>query len=149
MTQFTFQPRVGDSDKISAALGVSNAAKFSDSDVNKLVKLAGADNYVPVAAGDDIEGCVIAIAPHTVNDGFSFGTVQTGGRMVAKVVAAGTTVAVRDAVVAAAQAALGTAQDNPIIKKVAAETPTIKWRVISLLGGGGTAGELVLIERVN
>ena len=147
MTQFHFQPRVGDSDKISAALGVDAESKFTDNDVNKLVKLAANQNYVPVAAGDDIEGVVIAIAPNTVNNGYSFGTVQTGGRLIATVAAANT-LAVRDQVVSAAQAALGTAQDYPVVKKLAAETPVFLWRVIDLLTGAGAAGTQVVIERI-
>lgn len=148
MTQFNFQPRVGDSDKISAALGVSNAAKFKDADINKCVKLAANHNYVPVAAGDDIEGVVIAIAPNTVNDGFSFGTVQTGGRLIATVNTA-TAVVVGDLVNATAQAALGTAQEYPLIQKSADGLETFKWRVIDLLSAGtGAQNTQVCIERI-
>lgn len=148
MTKFNFMPRVGDSDKISVALGASTAAKFTDSDKNKAVKLAGSKNYILAVAGDDIEGVVLSIEPHMVNNGWAFGTVQTGGRMIATVAAANT-LAVRDFVVAAAQAAVGTAQDYPVVQEVAAETPVFKWRVIDLLTGAGAAGTQVVIERVN
>ncbi len=148
MTAFMFQPRVGDSDKVSAALGVSSAAKYSDSDLNKVVKLAGAHNYVPVSATDQIEGVVIAIAPNTVNNGFSFGTVQTDGRIVATNASA-TALAVGDYVVAAAQLALGTVQPYPLVQKSAANAEFFKWRVVDLLTAGtGAQNTQVLIERI-
>ncbi len=142
-------PRVGEGDKLSVALGASAGAKFSDNDLNKAVKLAANNNYVLVSAGDAIEGSTISMEPFTVNNGFSFGTIQTGGKMIVTIVAAGTTVVVGDQVVAAAQAALGTAQDYPIVRKIAAETPAIRWRVVSLWKAGtGVAGTQVVIERL-
>ena len=150
MNKFNFMPRVGDSDKISAALGASTAAKFTDADKNKAVKLATGTNknYIVCVAGDDIEGVVLSVEPHPVNNGWAFGTVQTGGRMIATV-AAGNTLAVRDYVVAAAQSAVGTAQDYPVVQEVTTEEPVFKWRVVDVLTGAGAAGTQVVIERVN
>ena len=147
MPSFKFQPRVGDSDKISAGLGTTGS-KFTDKDLNKVVKLGADHNYVAVAAADEIEGIVVAVAPHTVNQGYAFGTVQTGGRVVAKVNTA-TAVAVRDFVVASAQAAVGTEQEYPLVQKAADSNQVCKWRVIDLLDAGtGAQNTLVLIERV-
>lgn len=144
MTTFHFQPRVGEQDYRSVALGASANAKFSDADKNKAVKLGSASNYVPVTAGDELEAVVEAIAPNTVNNGFSFGTVSVGGRYVAKVDNA--VVAAGDLVVAGAQAALGTVQANVVVRK---GTPTkFLWRVIDLLTGAGAVGSLVVIERI-
>lgn len=144
MTTFRFQPRVGEGDSQSAALGVNAAGKFTDKDLNKAVKLAANNNYVLATAGDELEAITQAIMPSTVNNGFSFGTIQHGGRQIAKVDSA--PVAVGDIVVAGAQAALGTPQDNVVVRE---GTPTLfKWRVISLLSGAGAVGSLVCIERV-
>lgn len=144
MTIFNFQPRVGDSDKKSCALGVSNAAKFGDNDLNKVVKLVASGTYGPVSTGNDIEGIVLAIAPNTVNDGFSFGTIQDGGRLVAQATDV-TPLAIGAQVIAAAQNALGTAQDFPLVKL--GTGGVFKWRVIDLLTGAGAQNTNVVIER--
>lgn len=147
MTAFNFKPRVGDSDKQSTALGASNllAARFKDEDMNKCVKLAGLSNYVLVAAADELEGVTIAMSPNMVNNGFSFGTIANGGRLEAKIDGA-SAVVVGDLVLAGAQAALGTAQAVPVVRKGA---PTkFLWRVIDLLSGAGAIGTNVIIERI-
>lgn len=131
---------------ISAALG-DTTYKFADNDRGKPVKLAGANNYIFTAAGDEIEAFVETVEPATVNQGYSFGTVRKGGRVYAKVGAnqGATAMAVRDLVVADVQSANG-AGDN--YAKVKTGTPTtFKWRVISR-DGNGTAGTIVLLERV-
>lgn len=147
MAKFNFQPRVGDSDRISAGLGTVTP-KFTDAELNKIVKLGANSNYVAVAAGDEIEGVIIAVAPHTVNDGFAFGTVQTGGRLIAQNGAADT-LAAGDYVVAAAQSAVGTAQEYPLVQKAEEDSDQIfRWRVIDLLAGSGAQGDQVVVERV-
>lgn len=145
----------------AAALGATAGAPLVSNDINKIVKLeAGStdDNYIVAGNGDNIEGVLTSIEPNTVNSGFAFGTVQKRFiHMEARVVAGGTTLAVGNYVVAAAQNALGTAQDYPIVRLAAAEQftafPTtlregsaFPWRVKSLIGGNGAAGSLVLIE---
>lgn len=146
MQTFTMQPLVDIVGNFSAALGVNAAGAFTSKDVNKAVKLIGDSKYGLVAAGDEIEGTVEAISPFTVNNGLSFGTVNSRGRRVVTIDNV-TAVVVGDTVLAGAQAALGTAQTNTVARK---GTPTtFVWRVISLLGSNGAAGTSVLIERVN
>jgi hypothetical protein len=146
MTTFAFTELVNSpmADITSAALGVNAAGKFTANDVGKLVKLAGSNNYVLCADGNEIEGIVVALAPETVNDGFSLGSVMKNKRFTAEVV--GATVAVGATVVSAAQSAIGTADAKPKVKAGAPVTHI--WRVISLINGVGTAGSPVLVERV-
>lgn len=163
--KFQFGETIPQGHTVSAALGVNPAGKLTDKDLNKAVKLAGGNNYVVCADGDEIEGIVTSIEPHTVNDGYGFGSVLlhgSGVRVEATVV--GTTLAVGDLVVAAAQAAVGTEQTlgKVTVKKGTAasqltsgtydyteRTPnTFIWRVISLLGDDGAATKTVLIEGV-
>lgn len=135
----------------SAALGASTSTPLTDKDIGKAVKLAAADNYVLCADGDPVEGFLQSVEPWTVNGGFGFGTVQTGDRKRAQV-ATGATVAVRGFVLAAAQAAVGTANANnlPLVKPVAAFADTLgfTWRVISIESGNGSAGSIVVLELV-
>lgn len=157
MAMFRFNEHAVTGETVSAALGVDANNKLVQADVGKPVKLAGADNYVVCADGDEIEGFVSSVEPPTVNNGFSFGGVTKRGRF--KVKASGA-LAVGDLVVAGAQAALGTA-GQAVVKKgtdrvmsdgTAAgveQSPNIHiWRVISLLGGAGADGSEVLIEKV-
>lgn len=146
MTNFVFTELVNSpmADVVSTALGANAAGKLVEADKGKLVKMAGSNNYVLCADGDEIEGFVVSLEPSTVNDGFSFGSVQKNKRFIAEVV--GATLAVGALVVSAAQSALGTADTYP---KVKAGTPaTHKWRVIRLINGVGTAGSPVLVERI-
>ena len=146
MQSFQMQPLVDPVGNFSAALGVNPAGAFTSKDVNKAVKLIADSTYGLVAAGDEIEGTVEAISHFTVNNGFSFGTVNNRGRRVVTIDNA-VAVVIGDLVVAGAQAALGTAQTNTVARK---GTPTkFLWRVVSLLGSNGAAGTSVLIERMN
>lgn len=141
---------------IPAALGVNPAGKLTSLDAFKLVKLnAATGSYVLAASGEDIEGQLVAVEPNTVNDGFGFGTVQQRGTTTVTV--EGGTLAVGAYVVCGTAVAVGTAvayvtsgpQTNVVAPKVIAGNGTIfRWRVCSLLGGAGTVGTTVLIERV-
>lgn len=160
---FKFAPLIPYETAESARLGVSTSTKLNDNDVGKPVTLS-ADRFVVAGDGEEIYGFVSSIEPFTV-DGYSFGGVIREGRFYAKVVAAGTTLVAGDFVVAAAQAAVNTAQDYPVIKKAPNKVWTDAgegekdvtlpdvlgkhaWRVLSLLGDGGEAGDVVLIERI-
>lgn len=145
MTTFAFTENVPFDTMISAALGASSGAKFADADVGKAVKLGTANNYVPVAAGNEIEGFVNSIEPFTVNDGFSFGGVKIEGRHTAKVGPAQvSTLNVGDYVVADTPVALGTA--GYALVKAGSPTKNL-WRCIRIVSGTGVAGDLVLLER--
>lgn len=142
---------------IGAALGTSAGAKLTSLDEGKLVKLSTtlSSTYVLCASGNDIEGQLVAVEPHTVNDGYGFGTVQQRGNIVVTIGAG--TLAQGDYVVCGAISAVGTAipaittgaQTNAKAPNVIAGAGVVfKWRICSLLGGAGTVGTNVLIERV-
>ena len=148
MTIFQFTELVNDplADVVTAALGASNSAKFSENDIGKGVKLSTANNYIPVVKDDEIEGVVVGLEPSTVNNGFSWGSVQKNRRLTAIVgVSEAGTAAVGELVVADTQIALNTAG----ILRVYPGTPTThKWRIIRIVSGTGAAGDPVLIERI-
>lgn len=164
MSDLMFQPTVPTNAVIATHLGADGTApnRFTDNDIGKAVKLAGSDNYVLAADGNEIEGFVLAIEPGTIDEGFSYGSVQKDGRVIAINKGAGA-IAVGAYVVAAAQAALGTKNDTggnnfdpcPHVKAGAVGTPGSSfttpavyfWRVISLLGGNGGVGTAILIEK--
>lgn len=128
----------------SAALGPNPSTKYGQAEVNKIVKLAANDNYVLVSDGDDIEGVIRAIDASTVNNGYSFGSVQRKFDGGLRAVVSGSTLTVGATVVAGPQAAIGTAQKLPVVKAGAGSV--FKFRVKSLQGGSGAAGTQVLIE---
>ena len=164
MDVFDFGVTVPTGRVVSAALGASNSTKLNDADKGKAVKLIASGTYGLVADGDEIEGILIGIEPNTVNNGFSFGSVQTcylGDRVVAINKGAGA-LTIGGYVVAAAQAARNTAnagglEPAPYVKAGVANNPTgpvfqspgtFRWRVVSLLTGAGAVDSEVLIERV-
>lgn len=133
-------------DIVSAAVGVSNSTKLTLNDIGKAVKLAANDNYVLCSNGDPIAGTLEAIDPATVNDGFSFGSVNKAGRRIATVDAAElNALVVGELVSAGTQTGIDTA--GGLV--VTAGTPAInKWQVVSILSGTGDVGDSVLIERI-
>lgn len=152
MTDFVFTPLVKDphADVVSAALGVDANNKLNDNDIGKPVKLAAGNNYVLCADGDDIHGFVVSTEANTVNDGFSFGSVQRNGRFEVQVEAGELgTASVGSFVCAGIPAvAINVKQTYPqvILKTLAASSE--RWRVIRVITGTGVAGDRVLIEKV-
>lgn len=139
-----------------AALGsAGNKGTFTDKDFGKPLKLVADSTYDLCADGDEIEEVLQALATQqsTVNGGYQIGTIRNDGTAMA--ITTGT-VAVGTIVVAGANAALGTLNDpakptTAYMKVKAAGTPASvvhKWRVVSILSGNGTAGSVVLIERI-
>lgn len=133
---------------ISTKLG-TGAIKYTDQDVKKAVKLA--DNglsYVLAADGDDLEGFIDNIDGGGTSGGYTFGGVArpNGGFRVRATVAAAqaTALVVKDLVVAAAQAAVGT-KSLALVKK--GDGVLNKYRVIRLYGNG-SAGTDVLLEKI-
>ena len=163
MADFNFGVKTGSlpDTYVSAALGASTAAKLSDLDIGKVVKLGGDSRYIVASAGDQIEGFLKGVQPNTVNDGFSFGTVQVKEQKVVVNAGAGV-IAIGAFVVAAAQPAVGTAialvssgrykGERPAPVRVATapelEASHFKWRVTSHLGGAGAVSAPMLIERI-
>jgi hypothetical protein len=150
MSNFAFNVKVNDpfADITEAALGATTGDGWGNEEVGKAVKLGPANNYVLASDGDDIEAVVVSMEPNTVNQGFSFGSVQRNCRREAVLDAAETGVAVGATVVAGAQEVVGT-QTNGNKTVVAAGAGVVyKWRVIRLIDGTGEAGDTVLIEKV-
>lgn len=148
MTVFNFTTLVNDplADVVSAALGASANAKYTEADIGKGVKLSTANNYIPLAKDNEIEGIVVSISPETVNDGFSFGSVQKNRRVEAVVgVSEVGTVAVGELLVADTPVALNTAG---IIRVYPGVPTTHKWRCIAIVTGTGAAGDTILMERI-
>ena len=159
MTTFAFGENVTEAlkDTVSCALGAAAASGIGDKDVDKAYKMGTAQNYVPCADGDPIEAFVNVVEAFTVNNGFSFGSVQRRGRKTVQNGAGQAQLAVGDHVVAYTQLAIGTA-GLAQVKKATATAATddgalnngglYAWRVIRILSGTGVAGDKVLIERV-
>ena len=130
----------------SACLGASASGDLNDNDIGKAVKVGASNNFLLTAAGDEIEGIVVAIEPATYNGGWSFGTVARRGRALATVGPnEGTTVVPGDLVVADTQAAVNTA--GGLVVQSGSPT-TFLWRCIRVVSGTGATGDTVLIERV-
>jgi hypothetical protein len=159
MTTFAFGENVTEAmkDTISAALGAAAASGIGTNDLDKAYKMGTLQNYVPCADGDPIEGFLNAVEGFTVNNGFSFGSIQRRGRKTVQNGAGQATLAVGDTVVAFTQTAIGTA-GLAQVKKATATAATddggltqsglYAWKVIRILTGTGVAGDKVLIERV-
>lgn len=147
MTAFVFTQNVQSplAQLESAAIGTTGQA-WDNADLGKPMKLGAANNYIPCAAGDEIEGFLVSLEAFTVNDGVKFGTVQRNNRFKALVDAAqATPLAAGDLVVAGTTAAIGTADAYP---KVKAGTPAnFKWRVLNVTSTGA-AGDTVLLEKI-
>lgn len=149
MSTFRFNAKVNDpfADITDAALGSAAGQNYGDEEVGKAVKMGTVSNYVLCADGDPIEGFIVSTEPNTVNQGFSFGSVQRDKRILAQV-DTGATLAVGDYVVSGGEAAVGTASKALVKPKAAVDTKGFDWRVVRIVSGAGTAGSVVLLERV-
>jgi hypothetical protein len=129
---------------------VSGTGDYTDVEVGKGVKM-GAAAYVPVVAGDELEGIVNSVEPGVRNTGYSWGGIQTKGRALAVVGAAqSAAMAVGDLVCCSTPLAKGTAG---LVKVQSdgtgyAAPAFFVWRCIRIVSGTGAAGDTVLIERV-
>lgn len=153
MSTFKFNVKVNDpfANITEAALGASSGDGWGDEEVGKAVKLGSANNYVLCGANDPIEGFVVAMEPNTVNQGFSFGSVQRDRRMEAVLAVGQTGVVVGDTCTAGAQEVVGTQVNGnkALVQKESAggDAGDFVWRVIRL-ETDGEAGSTVLLERV-
>lgn len=170
MTDFVFSELVHDplARVEDGALGTGgiNAAHttgniWGTTENGKPVKLGGA-GFVACAADDAIDGFVSSVEVMTVNDGYSFGSVKRGGRVLATVGTdqGATPMAVGDFVVAGAgTAAVGTAGGGMVKTLVLTGFTTnadpaiaallkARWRCIRLVTGTGISTNLVLLEKV-
>lgn len=126
-------------------------AWVTGTELNKPLKLAD-KGFALAGDGEEIWGFLDSVNSSKV-DNFYFGGARCEGVVIATVVSGGTSVAIGDCVVAAANAALGTANPDidgekavPIVKKEASPTAGKKyWRVVDLRGGAGAATTLISI----
>ena len=146
MSAFNFTDLVDLKTHYSTCFGASAAAKFTEEDVGKPVKMGALQNYVLCAEGDDIEGFVSSISPMTYNDGFSFGGFYCHGRAVVKAAAG---IAFATPSVVAGVNTLNEAVSK--MGKVKAGAPTkFHWRMIRNISHPGLTtvdGDTILIER--
>ncbi len=152
MAKFLLDETIHSQEVLTVRLGGSSAGtRFTDADKGKPVKLGGDSDYVLCAAGDEIEGWVIALSSGPTYDGYQLGSIVEKGLKRATVT--GATVAVGDYVVAGTAVALGTAlggymQVAKAADQAVAKAGLFRLRVASLLGGTGAAGTTVLLKRI-
>lgn len=144
--------------RVADGTGASN--QLADADVGKLVKLVGDSQYGLCAAGNEIEGQLIAANFNAPVDGFNLGSVATDGDPLRLKVTfdglqatPGTgTIALGDYVVTGTVVARATSLNGAypkVCKATAAGADLVyKWRVVSL-DGTGAVGQTGLIERVS
>ncbi len=173
MAKFQMLPNIADSEPFTARLGAGTGAanQIDDKEVGKLVKLVGESRYDLCAAGDFIEGQIVAVEAASL-DNYSIGSVNSEGRMTVVFDGLQATpgtgaVAVGDYVVAGSATAKGTALGaGPKVCKATIQ-PTAEvaaltdiresvlaalwgWRVVSLGSAGtGAVGTTGVVERVN
>lgn len=81
MAKFLMTELIGEDDIVTARLGAASGSAnyLKDTEINKLVKLAGESRYNLCAVGDPIEARLMVIESAPLDD-FSYGSVQTDGR---------------------------------------------------------------------
>jgi hypothetical protein len=156
MAKFKFGPLTDSTTVVTArtADGTGASNQLTDADTGKFLKLAGDSQYGLCAAGNEIEGVLVAANYPAPQDGYHLGSVAVNGRV--RVTLDGSQVdgtgaiAVGDIVVAGAPEARGTplAGAYPKVRKATtADSVAFKWRVVSL-DGTTAVGQTALIERV-
>lgn len=160
MAKFKFGPLTDSTTVVTArtADGTTAAEQLLDADVGKFLKLAGDSRYGLCAAGDEIEGVLVAANYPAPQDGFNLGSVAVEGEPLRVRVtldgsqAAGTgAIALGEYVVTGAVVARGTALSGyPKVRKATAAPADLvyKWRVVSL-DGTTAVGQTAVIERVS
>jgi hypothetical protein len=160
-TKFLFTELVGDYDSFTARLGAGTGSSnwLSDADVGKFVKFAGDSRYNLCAAGDDIEGHIVAVEVAT-QDNYTIGTVSRpeGRREVTfdglQATPGTGTIALGEYVLCGTVVAKGTALSGPpkVVSATTQATPKsgpFACRVVSLGSGGvGTVGGVGIVEFV-
>lgn len=133
MAKFLFGETIHQEKIITTRLGTV-AEPLTSNDIGKPVKLIGDSAYGLCAAGDNIEGIVSSINNAT-QDGFVIGGVSRTGYAFAQ---AGVVLAIKDQVVAGANAARGVKQAGYMRVNKAGASPTGKSRRVESLGDAGT-----------
>jgi len=136
--------------------GTGSANNMSDVDSGKMVKLVAESRYDLCAAGDKIEGLIVAVENAT-SGGYSVGGIVNEGEVYATAdglqATPGTgTIAIGDYVVAGTATAKGTALTAyPKVCKATSQTfGAFTWRVESLgTAGTGAVGTTICLSRVD
>ncbi|MCB1899801.1 MAG: hypothetical protein KDH16_10950 [Rhodocyclaceae bacterium] len=139
--------------RLGAGTGSSN--NLTTAELGKIVKLVGESRYGLAAAGDQIEGFIVAVESATL-DGYTIGSVkQKSYKQVTfdglQATPGTGTVAIGDYVVTGTVVAKDTALSGPVkVTKATTQTGMYHaWRVVSLGSAGtGAVGTTGLIERV-
>lgn len=161
MAKFLIQETVGTTAKtVRLGAGSGPANYLTSLEVGKLVKLAGSSRYNLAAAGDEIEGKIVAVEGATLDD-FTIGSIKDTDRM--EVVFDGLqstpgtgVIAFGDYVVTGTVVAKGTALSvAPKVCKATTQPSSATfvgmfcWRVVSLgTANTGAVGTVGVIERV-
>ena len=154
---------------ITTRLGVVSA-NWTEKEIGKFVKQSAESAYSLCAAGDSIEGYVVAVEA-AMAQGFSVGSVQqrdvkrvtcdglqatpgTGVIAVGDFVVCGTVVAKDTALTAPARVVKATSQIGSVPADLTAagamaRAAMFAWRVVSLGTGAGAVGTVAVIERVS
>lgn len=170
MAKFTFAVLTNDpnrlnviSAKLGSRAGTANENKaglgeYSDTEINKAVKLGTVSNFLLCAEGDEIDGIIDNIDAGGTEDGYTFGGVArpNGGQRFNALVGPNqaTALAIGALVVADEQFAVGVENSAPpkgmrLNLRVKAGAPTLhKWRVMRVVSGTGAAGSVVVIEKI-
>lgn len=140
MAKFKMGPEAPADSVTTARLGTAANAggRYSDTEVGKLVKLAGDSRYAMGAAGDPIDGVILAIDP-ALQDGYTMGTVLRGGRVDAicdglQATPGTGTIAVGDRVVTGTVVAVGTALTDATGPKVCKATGAALAEIVATAG---------------
>lgn len=155
MAKFKMQELIG-TEPVTARLGVgSGSANYvTDVEIGKPVKMVADSQYNLCAAGDAIEGIIVAVEAYTADD-FSIGSVVTKERKRVTLDGLQATpgtgvIAVLDYVVVGTVVAKGTALTGPmkVCKATSQAVAFHNWRVVSL-EGTTAVGQFATIERIN
>lgn len=173
MAKFQIKPTISqDLEAVTVRLGAGTGSGnwVTSAEEGKIVKLVAESRYGLAAAGDPIEGVVVAVESF-VQDNYSIGSIVRKGRMevtfdglqatpgtgliaVGDYVVTGTVVAKGTKLGAPVRVTKATAQPGAALADLAAATAAIKaglhaWRVVSLGNAGtGAVGTTGVIERV-
>jgi hypothetical protein len=147
MAKFQFKETITSVDVFSARMGANTVAingTFDDKEVGKAVKLVGESRYDLCAAGDPIEGFIVAMEVASL-DGYAFGSVGVEGRKAVvfdglQATAGVGVIALGDYVVTGTAVAKGTALTADVKVCKATDQPGVA--VVSVVGAADTAAAI-------
>lgn len=170
MPKFQYGETITERAAKTTRLGSGTAQLWTDKEVGKAVKLTADSRVDLCAAGDTIEGFVIAVNADT-SDNYSIGSFAQGGRKlvladglqatpgtgaiaVGDYVVCGTVTAKDTALTTYQKVCKATNQPGAVPADLTAAGQQAKlaafaWRVVAIISGTGAVGDTLLIERMN